>query len=38
MVKMAQLMIPPPTWGRKYRYFGDPSGRFRDTDVFNFKW
>ena len=24
--------------GRKYRYFCDPSSRFRDTAVFNFKW
>ena len=37
MVKIAQLMIPQPPWGRKYRYFCDPS-RFRDTAVFNFKW
>ena len=38
MVKIAQLMIPQPPRGRKYRYFCDPSSRFRDTDVFNFKW
>ena len=38
MVKIAQLMIPQPPWGRKYRYFCDPSSRFRDTAVFNFKW
>ena len=25
-------------WGRKYRYFCDPSSRFRDTADFNFKW
>ena len=38
MVKIAQLMIPQPPWGRKYHYFCDPSSRFRDTAVFNFKW
>ena len=38
MVKIAQLMIPQPPWGLKYRYFCDPSSRFRDTAVFNFKW
>ena len=38
MVQIAQLMIPQPPWGRKYRYFCDPSSRFRDTAVFNFKW
>ena len=38
MVKIAQLMIPQPQWGRKYRYFCDPRNRFRDTAVFNFKW
>ena len=31
MVKIAQLIIPQPPWGRKYRYFCDPSSRFRDT-------
>ena len=34
MDKIAQLMNPQPTWGRKYRYFCDPSSRFRDTAVF----
>ena len=38
MVKIAQLMIPQPLRGRKYRYFCDPSSHFRDTAVFNFKW
>ena len=38
MVKIAQLIIPQPHWGRKYRYFCDPSSRFRDTADFNFKW
>ena len=33
MVKIAQLMILQPLWGRKYRYFCDPSSRFRDTAV-----
>ena len=37
MVKIAQLMIPQPPWGRKYRYFCDPSSRVRDTAVFNFQ-
>ena len=38
MVKIAQLMFPQPRWGRKYRYFCNPSSRFRDTAVFKFKW
>ena len=37
MVKIAQLMIHQPPWGRKYRYVCDPTSRFRDTAVFNFK-
>ena len=32
MVKIAQLMIPQPPWGRKYRYFCDPSSRFRERE------
>ena len=38
MVKIAQLMITQPPWGPKYRYFCDPSSRFRDIAVFNLKW
>ena len=38
LVKIAQLMIPYAPWGRKYRYFGDPSSRFRDRADLIYSW